>query len=105
MENNSAKTLQYYTVITSIKSKDPIIELLQQNGAKGINVTYGHGSAKKGVLAQAFGFDTEEKKLIVTCLIPTENAVTVTKTLYESFNFNKANTGIAFGIKVDALLF
>ena len=49
MENNGAKTLQYYTVITNVKSKDLIIRLLQDNGAKGINTAYGHGSAKKGV--------------------------------------------------------
>ncbi len=105
MENNGAKTLQYYTVITNVKSKDLIIRLLQDNGAKGINTAYGHGSAKKGVLAQAFGFDTEEKKLVLTCLIPTENANIVTSELYENYNFNKANTGIAFGIRIDALLF
>ena len=102
MGNNS---LQYFTIITSTKSEKSIIKLLNENCAHVIEIIYGHGSATKGVLAQAFGFDTEEKKLLITCLVPTNVAKNLIDILYDEYNFNKPNTGIAFSMKVEGLLF
>lgn len=102
---NSLKSIHYFTVICNTKNKNSIIELLENHGARGIEVIYGRGSAKKGVLAQAFGFDTEEKKAIVLCFVSSEKANELMDILYNECNFKETNTGVAFSTEIEGLVF
>ena len=99
MANNLAK-VQYLNIISPTKHKNKILNLLAEMGARGINTAYCKGSIDKGFLLQAFGLETEENKLLTTCLIPLEKAQEVIEILKEEFSFSKANTGIAFSIPV-----
>lgn len=105
MEVKTKRKLQYFVVICNHKPKDKIINLLTQYGGHEIDTIYGKGSAKTGILAQAFGFDIEEHKAVISCLIATEKAEELMKVLREEYNFDKQNTGIAFSVSVDGLVF
>ena len=97
--------LQYFVIIGNTKLREKFSALLKENGAHSINTIYGRGSVGKSILAQAFGLDSDQKKVIISSLLPTENAEKVINVLYEEYNFNKANTGIAFSVPIQKLLF
>ena len=97
--------IHYFTVICNTKNKNGMIELLEEHGAKGIEIIYGRGTAKRGVLAQAFGFDTEEKKAVISCFVSEENATELMGLLYNDCNFKEANTGVAYSTEIEGLVF
>ncbi len=101
-ENN---TLQYFALICNPKQKEKFYSLLKEYGANAINTVSAKGSVTKSVLAQAFGLDATDKKLFMSSLLPTEKAEELIKVLYEKYNFQKPNTGIAYTIPVEGLLF
>ena len=98
-------TLQYLVIISKTKFKDKFIKLLTENGGKGLTTIYGKGSVNAGVLAQSFGLDNDVKRLVLQCLITTENAKNILQILLKKYNFNKPNTGMAFTIPVEGLMF
>ena len=105
MEEKIINGLQYFVIIGSTKLKDKFTNLLIENGGHSIDTIYGRGSVGKSILAQAFGLDADQKKAIISCLMPTENAKKVIDVLYDEYKFSKANTGIAFSVPIQKLLF
>ncbi len=105
MEEKVINGLQYFVIIGSTKLRDKFCSLLKENGAHLVDIIYGRGSVGKSILAQAFGLDSDQKKAVISCLLPTENAKKVIDVLYNEFKFNKSNTGIAFSVPVQNLLF
>lgn len=93
------------TVITEWKKRVRLIDMLTECGAKLINVEFGWGSASVSQLSEMFGFDPDGSKAVIICLLRRENADKVFSLLNNSFNFEKANTGIAFTIALDKLVF
>ncbi len=105
MEEKITSELQYFVIIGKTKLREKFLALLLANGAHSIDTIYGRGSVGKSILAQAFGLDSEHKKVIISCLLPTENAKIVIDRLCADFNFDKANTGVAFSVPIQKLLF
>ena len=105
MENNQKRVLHYLTIISSLKNKDKYINLLLEHNANMVETMYGKSSVNKNFLAQAFGFDNETKKVVITCLVPELKAKELIDILKNEYNFGKPNTGIAFSIVVEGLLF
>lgn len=103
MEEKITAKLQYFVIIGKTKLREKFLAMLLENGAHSIDTIYGRGSVGKSILAQAFGLDSEQKKVIISCLLPTENAKKVISILYDEFHFNKANTGVAFGVPIQKL--
>ena len=66
--------LQYFVIIGKTKLKDKFTELLAENGGKGIGNIYGKGSLSPSILAQSFGLDSDNKRVLVFCLVTKENA-------------------------------
>lgn len=99
------KGLQYFVIIAEQKKKDKFLSLLNNHDARGIETVYGHGSMSPSAIAAAFGFDSEQGKVLITCLLKNENAKELLGVLYHDYNFKKPNTGIAFGISVEGLSF
>ena len=97
--------LQYFVIIGNTKQREKFSALLKENGAHSINTIYGRGSVEKNILAQAFGLEADNKKAIISCFLPTEGAEKVIDILYKEFNFNKANTGIAFSVPIQKISF
>jgi len=97
--------LQYFVIIAEQKKKNKFMTLLSEYGAHGIQTVYGHGSMSPSVLAAAFGFEAEQGKVLLSCLLKTENAKQLIDVLYNEYNFSKPNTGIAFGIPLEGLSF
>ena len=98
-------SLQYFVIIAEQKKKNKFLTLLCDHGAKGVEVVYGHGSMSPSAIAAAFGFEAEQGKVMISCLLKTEKARELLDILYNDYNFKKPNTGIAFGIPVEGLAF
>ncbi len=103
MENKNK--LQYFVLICNSKQKDKFYTLLQENGAKNINTVSAHGSVSKSVLLSAFGLESTQKKLMICTLLPYEKASELISVLYSEYEFSKPNTGIAYTVSVEGLLF
>ena len=56
-------------------------------------------------IAAAFGFDSEQGKVLIACLLKNDNAKELLDLLYYDYNFKKPNTGIAFSVSVEGLSF
>ena len=98
-------SLQYFVIIAEQKKKNKFLSLLCDHGAKGVEVVYGHGSMSPSAIAAAFGFEAEQGKVLISCLLKSEKARELLDILYHDYNFKKPNTGIAFGIPVEGLAF
>ena len=104
MEKNNNRLL-YFVLICNPKHKNKLYTLLQDNGAKTINTISARGSAPQSAILQAFGLEASNKKYIFTTLLPLEVATNLIEILKNEYNFNKPNTGIAFTVPVQGLLF
>lgn len=105
MSEAQSKSIQYFVIIAEQKKKKQFLALLDDYGAKGVEIVYGHGSMSPSAIAAAFGFEAEQGKVLITSLIKTESAKALLDVLYHDYHFNKPNTGIAFGISVEGLAF
>lgn len=99
------KGVQYFVIIAEQKKKNKFLSLLNDHGARGIQTVYGRGSMSPSAIAAAFGFEAEQGKVVITSLLKSENAKELINILYHDYNFDKPNTGIAFGISVEGLAF
>ena len=105
MSDINPSKLQYLVIIAEKKKKDKFLKLIGEYGAKGINVVYGKGSMSPRAIASAFGFEAEQHKVLITCLMKCEVAKEIIGVLYNDYTFSKPNTGIAFTIPVEGLAF
>ena len=105
MNDSTAVSLQYFILIAEQKKKNKFLSLLSERGAKMIQTVYAHGSMSPSAIAAAFGFEAEQGKVIISCLLKTDAAKALLEELYSDYNFKKPNTGIAFGIPVEGLAF
>lgn len=103
MSDVQTNSLQYFVIIAEQKKKNKFLSLLSDHGAHVIDTVYGHGSMSPSAIAAAFGFEVEQGKVFISCLVKTEKAKQLINILYHDYNFNKPNTGIAFGIPVEGL--
>jgi len=105
MNDSHINSLQYFVIIAAQKKKDKFLSLLGEYGAKQIDTVYGHGSMSPSALAAAFGFDAEQGRVVISSLVKTEKAKELIDVLYKDYHFDKPNTGIAFSISVEGLVF
>ncbi len=104
MEKNNNR-LQYFVLICNPKHKSKLLTLLQDNGARSTNTVSAKGSAPQSAILQAFGLEATNKKFIITTLLPYDVAISLVDILKNKYNFDKPNTGIAFTVPVEGLLF
>lgn len=100
-----AHGLQYFVIIAEQKKKKKFLSLLDEYGARGIEVVYAHGSMNPSAIAAAFGFESVQEKVMISCLLKDEKAKELIEVLYQRYNFNKPNTGIAFSVAVEGVSF
>ena len=99
------KEIVLLTVIIDRARKDSLIALLSEAGGQLINTMYGKGLVNAGPLMEAFGLIPEDNRVIITCLLPSEESETMLKTLIEEFGLGKLNAGAAFTVPVEKLSF
>jgi hypothetical protein len=92
-------------VIVDRKRKDSLIAMLSEAGGQLINTMYGKGLVKTGYLMEALGLVPEENRVIVTCLLPSEESGPMLEALIGKFGFGKPNAGAAFTLPVETLSF
>ena len=97
--------LQYFVIIAEQNKKKKFLALLDEYDARGIETVYAHGSMSPSAIAAAFGFESEQKKVMLSCLLKDENAKKLLDVLYKDYKFDKPNTGIAFSIPVEGMAF
>lgn len=105
MSDAQTKSLQYFVIIAEQKKKNKFLSLLNDHGARVVETVYGRGSMSPSAIAAAFGFEAEQGKVLISCLVKQENAEELINILYNDYKFSKPNTGIAFGIPVEGLAF
>jgi hypothetical protein len=91
-------------VIVERKRKDDLIGVLSKAGGQLINTIYGKGLVKAGYLREALGLVPEDNRVVVTCLLPSEESAPLIEALIEEFSLGKP-TGAAFTIPVETLSF
>ncbi len=95
--------LQYFVLICDKKKKSTFVKLMDLHGVKGIDISYGRGSATADAFAQALGFEIEEHKVVISGLISTPRATELIKKLMTQHKFDRQNTGLAFTVPVEGL--
>ena len=70
-----------------------------------MNICYGKGSVKCNQIMEAVGLYTEQEKVIITCLIGKEKSLAALELLTDKYSFNKSNTGIAFTVPVEKIVY
>lgn len=105
MSESHVNSLQYFVIIAEQKKKKKFLSLLTDFGARGIETVYAHGSMSPSAIAAAFGFEAEQGKVMISCLLKSERAKELIDVLYKDYKFDEPNTGIAFGISVEGLAF
>lgn len=97
--------IRHLVLIVDQKKKDTFLTLLYEYGAHGVDLVYGHGSMSPHTIMAAFGFEVENHKAVISCLMKKEKAEKLIKLLYTEYRFDKPNTGIAYTIPVETLAF
>lgn len=105
MNNNDRAKISYLVLIAGRRNKDALLAALSEYGAKVVNILYGKGSAGGGHLLNMFGFIPERHKAVITCLTSEAKAEEILAMLADKFDFNSPNTGIAFTIPVDKIVY
>lgn len=105
MDSKIINRLHYFVIIAGQKQKNKFITLLSEHGGHIVDVVYGKGSADTGLWASTFGFEVEEGKALLSCLIPVDKSADLIKVLYNDYGFKKPNTGVAFAVPVEGLAF
>ena len=103
MHDVSVNGLQYFVIIAEQNKKKAFLSLLDEYEARGIESVYAHGSMSPSAVAAAFGFESEQKKVMLSCLLKSKNAVQLMETLRKDHKFDMPNTGIAFSIPVEGM--
>lgn len=104
MSEHTLKRIQQLVLITDLKNKNKFMNMLVDFDGHAIDTMYGHSSVSSGNLSRAFGFDVEKSKIVLSCLLTTENALSLINELKNKHNFDKPNTGIAFTIPVEGII-
>ena len=97
--------LQYIVIIADQKQKKKLLNLLYDYDTKCVDIIYGRGSMSPSAIAAAFGFDTEQGKVVISGLLPNEKAKNLMETLINDYSFGKPNTGIAYTVSVEGIAF
>ncbi|MCL2196661.1 MAG: hypothetical protein FWB77_03510 [Treponema sp.] len=97
--------LMNMVVIAGRNQKEAILSAMSEKGCHVINVLYGVGCADSDFVKDALGLVHEENKILITCLILNNKAEVILDMLVSEFEFNKPNTGIAYTIPVEKLLY
>ena len=105
MRDVQVNGLQYLVIIADQKKKKKLMSLLDGYDVRGIEIVYAKGSMSPSAVAAAFGFESEQGKVMISCLIKNEKAKELIDVLYKDYKFNKPNTGIAFSISLEGLAF
>lgn len=105
MSNERTCRAVFLTLVAGRKQKDALIAALYESGVKLVSTMYGRGTVKASYLQNALGLIPEENKVILTGLVPKEKSCAVLDMLAERFHFDRPNTGIAFTIPIETLLF
>lgn len=105
MSENQTNNVQYLVIIADQKNKDKFISLISEFGGISTETVYGHGSMSQSAIAAAFGFESEQAKVVLSCLIRTDSAKELIDTLKTEYRFDAPNTGIAFTVPVEGLAF
>ena len=105
MHNVQVNGLQYVVIIAEQKMKKKFLTLIDEFGARGIETVYAHGSMSPSAAAAAFGFESVQNKVMISCLLKNEKAKELIDVLYTKYHFNKPNTGIAFSVAVEGIAF
>ncbi|MDR2786983.1 MAG: hypothetical protein LBD06_01240 [Candidatus Accumulibacter sp.] len=92
-------------VIVERKHKDDLIAMLSEAGGQLINTIYGKGLVKAGYLREALGLVPEDNRVVVACLLPSEESGPLIETLIDEFALDQPNAGTAFTVPVEKLSF
>ena len=98
---NDLSGLVLLTLIAGRKQKDALLNALSEAGGRLVTIVYGKSTVNMSYLKCLLGFVTEEDKVVITCLLPSQKTDAVFEMLVKKFNFDKPNTGIAFTIPIE----
>lgn len=105
MNTNNEFNLQYFVVVAKKNKKNKLLALLGANGACVLETVYVHGSLGPSIVKTAFGLDNNQSKVMISCLLKDSDAKNVVDIINKKYKFYKPNTGIAFSVLLEGLIF
>lgn len=97
--------IDFLIIIADRKKRKELLGAMEEIEGRLVNSIYGKSSVKASTFMDVFGFAREENKIIITFLISNKKTDKALEILMKRFGFDKPNTGIAFTLPVDGLLF
>lgn len=101
MKIEEMDTAVFLIIIAGRKRKDALLSALSQAGACMTDTMYGKGTYRASCLADALGLVPEDKKVVITCILPEVRVDSILCMLEREFHFDRPNTGIAFTVPID----
>jgi len=95
----------FFVIIAKRREKDAILDSLSALDIHLTNIVYGRGSVRAGYLRDVLGLVPEDSKVALLSVSTRAKADAVLKMMIEKFEFNKANTGIAYTVPVESLAY
>ena len=101
MANKTSPEIFHMVLIAERKLKDNLLAALSEKGCHVINTCYVNGTSRAGFLMKDLVY--EDNRVFISCLVSGGEADAIFEMLADDFNFDKANTGIAYTIPVEKL--
>ncbi|MDR2267715.1 MAG: hypothetical protein LBE09_09105 [Christensenellaceae bacterium] len=101
MENK----IEFLIVIGVREQKAQLLTTLAECGAAICHVVYGKGIAKDNELLHVLSLVPERNKVIILSLIKSSKVDNCLELLDNKHEFNKSNTGIAFTMPVESVVY
>ncbi|MDR0696562.1 MAG: hypothetical protein LBF68_03335 [Christensenellaceae bacterium] len=97
--------IEFLVVIGVREEKTELLQSLTDCGAVVCHVVYGKGAVHSNELLKALSLVPERNKVIIISLIKADKIDGCIKMLDETHKFKETNTGIAFSIPVESVVY
>lgn len=110
MNNNNNGTtvidkIVFLVIIIGREKKEDVINALSVLGVRFMNTMYCKGTFKSVALQSALGLVPEKNKVMITTASTYSKASAILDMLNKKFNFDKPDTGIAFTMPINRVVF
>jgi len=105
MKSEETEKIVFLTLIAKRERREELLSALSESGIHLVNTSYGRGFVDTGYLGKAFGLAKEARQAVLTCVSSQSKAYAFLKRLAKDYGFNNPDTGIAFTIPIEKIVY